>query len=312
MGFISKLYRDNFLQRYDLDEAMPYFAASDFPGLTEEAGSFQNSAGVEIRFFTFSYSGYDPDKLLLFCHGMGAGHTEYYAEIEALCRGGFRVLTYDYTGSGLSGGERLPSCNAPTRDAMELLEQCKPREEIIPVGHSLGGYTALNLANLRPDVHRAVILSGFIGIADEMMGFVKLRLLANRVKQFEKKLDPHYGKLNNRAYLAATQDKILWIHSADDPVVNYKYNAGQVLQINNPNVRVVTVEHKKHQPQYTAEALEKMNLWMGGYNQLLREKKLNTLEEKRAYFADKPMGQMTEQDPAVIGEILRFLREDRV
>ena len=312
MGFISKLYRDNFLQRYDLDEAMPYFATSDFPGLMEEQGAFRNSADIEIRYFSFFYPGYDPDKLLLFCPGMGAGHTEYYAEIEALCRGGFRVLTFDYTGSGLSGGERLSSCNAPTRDAMELLEQCKPQAEIIPVGHSLGGYTALNLANLLPNVHRAVILSGFIGIADEMMGFVKLRPLANRVKQFEKKLDPHYGKLNNHAYLAATQDKILWIHATDDPVVNYKYNAGQVLRINNPNVRVVTVEHKKHQPQYTAEALEKMNVWMGGYNQLLREKKLNTLEEKRAYFADKPMGQMTEQDPAVIGEILRFLQGERI
>lgn len=312
MGMIVSLYKKNFLKRYDLDDGIPYFVTSDFPGLTEETGSFQNPAGVEIHYFTFYYPGYDPNKLLLFCPGMGAGHKEYYAEIEALCRGGFRVLSYDYTGSGFSGGERLPSCNGPTRDVMELLKHRKPQEEIIPVGHSLGGYTALNLANLLPDVHRAVILSGFVGIADEMMGFVKLRLLANRVKQFEKKLDPKLGGLDNLAYLASTQDKLLWIHSVDDPVVNYKYNAGQVLKINNPNVRVMTVEHKKHQPQYKAEALKKMNDWMGEYNRLVQEKKLPTKAARQAFFDDKPIRRMTEQDPAVIGEILRFLREDRV
>ena len=312
MGIIVSLYKKNFLKRYDLDDAIPYFAASGFPGLAEETGRFQNSAGVEIHYFIFSYPGYDPDRLVLFCNGMGAGHSEYFAEIEALCRGGFRVLTFDYTGSGMSGGERLPSCNAPTRDAMELLEQLRPKEEIIPVGHSLGGYTALNLANLLPDVHRAVILSGFVGIADEMMGFVKLRLLANRVKQFEKKLDPKLGSLDNLAYLASAQDKLLWIHSKDDPMVNYKYNAGQVQKTNNPNVRVVTVERKKHQPQYKAEALAKMNAWMGEYNRLVHEKKLPTQAERQAFFADKPIGQMTEQDPAVIGEIIRFLQGARV
>ena len=309
MGLLVNVYKKNFLCRYDLDEAMPYLSTADFPGLVEERGSFQNSADVEIHYYTYFYPGYDESKLILFCPGMGAGHAEYFAEIEALCRGGFRVLTYDYTGSGTSGGARLPSCNTPSRDAAELLEHLKPQTEIIPVGHSLGGYTALNLANLLPDVHRAVILSGFLSIADEMMGFVKLRLLANRIKAYEKKLDPRLGTLDNRAYLAKTQDKLLWIHSTDDPLVNYKYNAGQAMALNNPNLRVVPVEGKKHQPQYTAEALEKMNAWMGGYNQLLREKRLNSLEEKKAYFADKPMGRMTEQDPAVIGEILAFLRE---
>ena len=68
------------------------------------------------------------------------------------------------------------------------------------------------------------------------------------------------------------------------------------------------MEGKKHLPQYTAAALKNMNAWIGGYERLVKEKKLNTPEEKQAYFADKPVAAMTEQDPAVIGEILRFLR----
>ena len=308
MGIIVNLYKKNFLLRYDAPEGVPYPTRAEFPGLACTEGSFRSSSDVEIRYFLFSYAGYDPDRLILFCPGLGPGHMGYLSEIDALCRGGFRVLTLDYTGCGASGGEKLPSCNRPTRDALELLEHLHPREELLPVGHSLGGYTALSLANLLPEVHRAVIISGFVGIADEMVGFVKLRLLANRIKRYERKLDPQYGALDNRAYLAGTQDKLLWIHSTDDPVVSYQHNAAQVLRIKNPNVRVMTVENKHHLPQYTAEALKTMNDWMGEYYRLARENKLSTPEEQRAFLADKPGRTMTAQDPAVIGEILRFLR----
>ncbi|MBR7063356.1 MAG: alpha/beta fold hydrolase [Clostridia bacterium] len=307
MGLITKIYQKNFLQRYDKDEAIPYYSPADFPGLECIEGSFVNSEGVTIRYFTYCYAEPSTGKLILFCPGMGPGHTAYLAEIETLCRAGYRVLTLDYTGCGASGGERMTSVNAPTRDALELIDLLKPQEELVPVGHSLGGYTALNIARLLPAVKHAVIISGFVTISDEMMGFVKLRLLADRVKRFEKKLDPQYGAGDNRAYIAATQDKLLWIHSTDDPMVNYKHNAGRVLKAGNPNIRVLTVEHKRHNPQYTQEALATMNAWMGGYYRLIREKQLETPEARKAYFADKPVGQMTAQDPAVFGEILKFL-----
>ena len=306
MGPITRMYRDNFLQRYDKDEAVPYACAADFPGLVCDRGSFLNSAGIQICYFTYCYEKYDWNRLILFCPGIGPGHTAYLTEIETLCRAGNRVLTLDYTGCGESGGERMTSVNAPTRDIMDLINQMRPKEEIIPIGHSLGGYTALNITHLMPAVTRAVILSGFVSIADEMMGFMKFRVLANSVKRYEKKLDPKYGALNNRAYLKTTKDKLLWIHSTDDPMVNYRYNAGQVLKLNNPNIHVITAEHKKHNPQYSMEALETMNEWMGTYNRLIRENRLGTPEARKAYFADKPVARMTAQDPEVIHEILRF------
>ena len=272
---------DFFLQRFDKDGAIPYYCPADFPGLVCKQGSFQNSADVLIQYFVYCYEGYDKDKLILFCPGMGPGHTAYLAEIETLCRAGYRVLTLDYTGCGASGGERMPSINAPTQDAMELLDLLHPQEEIIPIGHSLGGYTVLNISHLTPGITRAVILSGFV--------------------------DTGYGELDNRAYLAATKDQLLWIHSTDDPMVNYEYNAGQVLKMGNPNVRVITVEDKKHNPQYALEAVETMYAWIGEYTRLIQEKQLNTPEERKAYFADKPIGRMTAQDPAVYDEILQFI-----
>lgn len=308
MGLIVNIYQKSYLQRFDKDPAIPYYCAADFAGLVCEPNSFQNSAGLQIRYFTYFYNGYDKNKLILFCPGIGPGHTAYLAEIETLCRAGYRVLTLDYTGCGESGGEKLSSINAPTRDAMELLELLCPQEEVIPIGHSLGGYTALNVVHLSPAVKRAVILSGFVSISDELVGFVKLRLLANRVKRFEKKLDPRYGAIDNRAYLTNTQDRLLWIHSTDDPMVNYKHNAGQVQRLGNPNIKVVTVKHKKHNPQYTAEALKTMTAWIGGYYRSIKQKRLETPEARALYFADKPIRLMTAQDPAIYQEILQFIR----
>lgn len=159
-----------------------------------------------------------------------------------------------------------------------------------------------------PEVSRTVIISGFVSIADEMIGFVRFPFFANIIRRYEKKLDPRFGTLDNRAYLAETRDRLFWIHSTDDPMVNYSHNAGQVIALGNPNVRVITAEHKRHNPQYSAEALETMNEWIGGgYNRLIREKQLTTAEEKKAYFADKPIGWMTAQDPAVYEEILRLI-----
>ena len=97
-----------------------------------------------------------------------------------------------------------------------------------------------------------------------MIGFVRFPFLANIIRRYEKKLDPRFCTLDNCAYLAETRDRLLWIHSTDDPIVNYSHNAGQVIALGNPNVRVIMAEHKRHNPQYSAEALETMNEWIGG------------------------------------------------
>lgn len=308
MGFIVKKYVESFMIRYDPDKGIPFPEYSDFPGLVCEPGSFKNSDGSEVRYFTYYYDGYRGDKLILFLHGLGPGHVPYTVDIERYCRAGYKVLALDYTGCGASGGDSLPSVNAPARDAVELIELLDPKEEVIPVGHSLGGYTALTVANCLSRVKRAVIISGFVSVADEMVGVVKLRILTHGVTRFEKKRIPRFGSLNNRKYLKSTDDKILWIHSKDDPVVDFKHNAGQAIRLGNPNVHVVAIENKQHMPQYTREALGRMNEWFGEYNREVNGKKLVSVEEKRAFFSDKPVMQMMEPDPAVFEVILDFIK----
>ena len=307
MGLI-KLYKDNFLQRQDKDPAIPYYSHNDFPNLIYEENSFTNSLGIKLNYFFYSYKGYEPNKIVFFCHGLEPGHTAYLTEIELLCKSGYKVLTLDYTGCGSSEGETLPSINRPAKDVIELLDYLKLKEEIVLIGHSLGGYTALTVINQTPSIKKAVIISGFVTIASEMLGFVKLRILANVFQRYENKLNPDYKKVNNWKYLKKTNDNILFFHSTDDTMVKYKYNTGKVAKIKNPCLRIYTYEGKKHNPNYSKEGLEYMNMAMGGYFQSLRDGKLTTLEERKQYFADKPIGKMTDQDKDVWKIILDFFK----
>lgn len=307
MGLI-KLYKDNFLQRQDKDPAIPYYSHNDFPDLIYEENSFTNSLGIKLNYFFYSYKGYDPNKIVFFCHGLEPGHTAYLTEIELLCKSGYKVLTMDYTGCGSSEGETLPSINRPAKDVIELLDYLKLKEEIVLIGHSLGGYTALTVINQTSSIKKAVIISGFVTIASEMLGFVKLHILANVFQRYENKLNPDYKKVNNWKYLKKTNDNILFFHSTDDTMVKYKYNTGKVAKIKNPCLRIYTYEGKKHNPNYSKEGLEYMNMAMGGYFQSLRDGKLTTLEERKQYFADKPIGKMTDQDKDVWKIILDFIK----
>jgi hypothetical protein len=80
------------------------------------------------------------------------------------------------------------------------------------------------------------------------------------------------------------------------------------MKLNNPNLSFKIVEGKKHNPNYSSEALKKMNVWIGQYNHLIRQGDLNTLEERKRYFSDKPIGEMTKQDPEIWDLILNFVR----
>ena len=104
MGFIVNHYIKFFVHRYDKEVGVPYYSHKDFKGFKCEDYSFTNSSGINIRYFFYYYDNYKTDKIILFCHGMGPGHTAYIAEIEALARRGYKVLTLDYAGCGESGG----------------------------------------------------------------------------------------------------------------------------------------------------------------------------------------------------------------
>ena len=308
MGLILEAYKNNLLKRFDKDEAIPYYSHNDFGGLCYEENSFLNSINISISYFYYYRDGFIKDKLVIFLPGIGPGHTAYLKEINELTLMGYKVLTLDYCGCGASKGERLGSLNEPTRDVNDLLGYLDIKEEILLVGHSLGAYTALNIINEHDHIKKAVIISGFFSLYNQLKHFVKLGIVARILCNYEKKVESDYYDIDNLSYLSSTKDDLLFIHSIDDAMVGYKESTAIVKSLNNEHLKFLLANEKKHNPQYTYEAVKYMTETFSEYQKLIKNKTLDTLPKRKYFFSQKSIDKMTEMDKKVFSKIEEFLK----
>lgn len=308
MGFISKQYIKRFVCRYDKEVGIPYYSYTDFTNLKQEALSFTNSKGIKISYFYYYYPNYKEDKIILFLPGIGPGHTAYLKEIEEICKRGFKVLSLDYTGTDKSEGKYLGSLNTPTEDVNELLDYLTLDKEVVVIGHSLGGYTSLNLLNLRNDINKGVIISGFLSVDSLINSLVKSKFISKQILKYERKKYPHYYDLDNVSFLKESKKKILFIHSLDDQMVPYKSSLAVVEKLNNKNLITVSVDHRGHNPNYSEKAAKYLQEVFDKYNELIKEKKIKTDKDKINYFKDVSLADLVEQDQEMIEEIIDFIK----
>lgn len=307
MGIISNIYKKKLLMRYDKDPAIPYYSVDSFDGLKKEEFSFFNSRNVEIKYFYYYRDGYRLDKVVLFCPGIGPGHTAYLKEINELTLNAYKVLTLDYMGTGESNGEGLYSFNEPTRDVIDLLNLLSLKEDIVLFGHSLGAYTALNVINKRKEINKAIIMSGFISLENEMLFLLKNKFVVSRVLKYETKIEPDYFGIDNIKYLKNTKDNLLFIHSIDDQMVGFDSSFKIVKSINNESIQLLETEGKKHNPDYSLDAVKYMTSTFAEYYSLIKKKALKTEEDKIAFFKDKSIERMTELDDEIFSKIIDFI-----
>ena len=307
MGPIAKVYIEKFVCRYDKEVGVPYYSAEDFKGFYREAYSFNNSKGIEIHYFFYYYANYRADRIILFCPGLGPGHASYMAEIETLAKRGYKILTIDYTGCGESKGEYMGSLNFPTRDVMELLNLLNLEQEVIIIGHSLGGFTALKVASLRKEITKVVVMSPIIEIKPMILRASKSKFITYWIMRYERKVAKEYDKIDVPKYLGNTTDDILFIQSIDDPMVPYETSLKIAEDANNPHIKTIKMEGRKHNPNYTEAAVQYMNQVFGAFNRRVMDKKIASDDERIAYFKDVSIARLTEQDQKLFDQIFAFI-----
>ena len=90
------IYKKTLIKRQDSDGSVFLFDYSDFNGLKKEPFSFVSDTGARLDGGFYYYDNPKSNKLIVFDHGMGAGHRSYMREIETLCKAGYLVYSYDH------------------------------------------------------------------------------------------------------------------------------------------------------------------------------------------------------------------------
>lgn len=320
---VEKVYKYAVFSRHDEDDAVFYFTAKDFEGLNEKPYSFVNKLGDKLCGAFYYYDGYRADRLVIFDHGMGMGHYSYMKEIEMLCRGGFRVFAYDHTGCTLSEGEGIRGLAGSLADLDECICALKSDGvldgiEYSVVGHSWGGFSAMNIIDIHKDIHSMVAMSGFITVKD-----IHRQNLNGLAAQF-RGITYRYEKLKNGDYadasaissLSATKIPSLIIHSLDDTTVMAKHSFLKLKAAldalpggGNPAVTLLSMSGKCHNPNYTEDAVKYKDEFIRKFVKFKKRGKLRTKEQKLAFKNSFDWERMTAQDESLWQIILDHLNK---
>lgn len=241
---------------------LKYLKAKNFDNLNARPVDFKSNRGQTLNGFLYSSAKVDSYKaLIVFSHGMGAGHHAYTTEINYFAQKGYLVLAYDNTGSCLSEGKKLYGFAQGVIDLKHALDFVEAREDLkdLPLllaGHSWGGYSVCNVSSIahKNNIRGIVAFSPFNSLN---------KLINDNAKQKAKinlsVLYPFFDIINfirfGKAGILRSCDSIdsnsiptLVMHGGNDLQVTLMNSpVGLKDRINNnPNARTVLYESKYH------------------------------------------------------------------
>lgn len=302
--FIRKMLDAMLYNRADDMGILYYFSEKDFPGLVKEDYIFTSRDGHDLVGGFYYYEGYNPERLIIFDHGMGSGHTGYMKEIEMLCRKGYRVLSYDHTGCMKSGGTTTGGFLHSLIDLNDCINSLKADEkynklDLSVMGHSWGAFSTLNICALHPEVSHIVAMSGFVGLEEIFRQF--LSVFYKKIYFEEAAKEPEFVRYNAIDSLKNSDVKALIIHSDDDKTVNCKkhFEVMRKALSHKENIEFLKVSGKNHNPNYTESAVKLSGEMFKNYSGKLKGKHFDTQEKKDAFKKSYDWNKITEQDEKI-------------
>ena len=317
---ILNVYKSNIRIRQDGNPLLHYYSASDFPGLQRTPFDFEGKAGQKLQGYYYYYSSPRKDRLIVFDHGMGNGHVAYLREIELIARRGYTVFTYDHTGCRESEGENIVGFAQSLCDldyAINALHSAKEYSDAkyTVIGHSWGGFAALNISALHPEIESCISLSGFIGVERMIEQFFSgiLRFYRPSVMRLEHESNPMYSLIDARKSLKNSKSRILYIASDNDPTVKTAYHFDTLK--NSPpegaDIEFCLVHGKLHNPNYSASAVAELDKMSKAMTEGMKKKAFETTEAVDTFRNSWDWEKITEQDEEIWNKIFDFIEGDR-
>ena len=316
----SKIIKKKFdavLGRYDGDPAFRYCSPSDFPELKVEPYDIEGDLNIMLKGAFYYLETLQPEKLIVFDHGIGAGHYAYLKEIDYLVKNGYTVYSYDHTGCVATGGRGILGFAQGINDLDHVLTalQKDARFSTVPrklMGHSWGGYACMNVSALHPEVTHVVSLAGFLSARSLVEQYIPRAFLkySQEVMCRERQHNPDYADMDARESLLKSRARLMHLQSRDDAKVKFALCCEPLSAAlaGRPHTEFLVVDRKNHDPQRTEAAAAANNAMLSALQK--QKKGLKTPAQQAAFRSAYDWDQITEQDPAVWQKILTFLGED--
>ena len=310
-----------FGKRCEGNPNLKYFTVDDFEELENKQIEFKSDKGQMLRGFIYKnklVKEKDVKGLLIFVHGMGAGHFSYTTEINTLTKNGYKVLAYDNTGTCMSEGKCLNGFYQAVLDLKSCLEYVKTNEDLNKyniglIGHSWGAYSVVQVLKYRPNVKAVVALCGpdtFENIITSSM-----KSFGNVLKPFIRFIIKNkFGKDGIQKSSDVLQNisenvSVLLIHGEADKICTYEnsivYNKDKFEK--NENIMTVSYEGKEHNLYQTIESEKYLNEVFGKIEEYKKSFKGKELEEKlNKHYSSIDYNKITEEDDEVLETIVEF------
>lgn len=272
--------------RFTLDYYYDHYEA-DYPRVEVSFKSGDNT----LRGFIY---GAENDKaLLVFAHGIGDVHESYMNELLWFVDKGWRVFTYDATGSGYSEGDGTRGLPQSALDLNEALNFAESDERLadLPIylmGHSWGGYAVTAVLNFDHDIKGVASVAGYAEPVQMIYEFSKgvvgnIRpLLYPSIWLYNKLRFGKYSDLSAVDGINKSGVPVLIFHGTGDKTIGYNESAiiNHRSEITNPNAEYVTLEGVTHSGMfYTEEARAYNNDKFSKQRRALYEKYGNDIPE---------------------------------
>lgn len=312
----------NFLfgKRCEGNPNLKYFTADDFEELENKEIEFKSNKGQIIRGYIYTNKNIENYKgLIVFVHGMGAGHLSYTTEINTLAKDGFKVLSYDNTGTCRSEGNSLVGFYQAVIDLKHALNYIKENDElnkydVTLVGHSWGAFTVCQVLKYNYNIKKVVALSGpnnvdniicdFMGGGKINCGFLKPFLKLINFMAFGKDaLD------NTSDVLKNTNVPVLLMHGDKDATCLLTSSLLNKPEIYKENVKTILYKDRFHNVYQTKESEQYLNEVFGNIAKINKEYKgkENLKEKLSEIYENIDYKKITEEDENVMKEIINFI-----
>jgi uncharacterized protein len=304
-----------FHRRYNNHPSLTYFTAADFPNLEADEVEFLSRRGHKLRgafYYYDSSEGYEG--VIVFPHGIGAGHHAYMHLIEQFTRQGYIVFSYDNTGCQLSEGSSIrgiPQAIVDLDDALTYLDKTtyadKPR---FVVGHSWGGYAAIRSPFISKKVKKVIAIAPFNDVGELLSKYIPIMRLLKPFIRLVHRLQFQHPLVNRSSGSLLNQTRVPTLIISgefdDDIPLKGNYTVFKQASEKNPNVTVVLATNHRHNP-YLAKASEDyvLDTILKG-TQLMAAEKDET--KRKTFFASIDYTHIANHDEDVMKRMVDFLK----